>query len=90
MTCRTNASYEQNNTVDWIMRELMSLVSPSFPQWRSRCTNLQEHKPAGAPTCKSVTEVGCACLVWRLRGLVGEIDVSVNDYCRAFVLTCLS
>ncbi|CAM9170968.1 unnamed protein product, partial [Laminaria digitata] len=79
---------EGKDTTHWLMRELLSLMSPSFPPVALALHQLRDH--AG------VTEAECACLLQCLWGLTREIvpreviDRCVLEHSRTFLTWLLS
>ena len=79
---------EGKDTTDWLMRELLSLMNPSFPPVALALHQLRDSE--------GVTEAECACLIQCLWGLVREIvprdvrDNCVLEHSRAFLMWLLS
>ena len=69
-----NAQEDEENTTGWMMGELMSLMSPSFPPVALALHQLRD--------AKGVTEAECACLVQCIWGLAREmVPRDVQDRC---------
>lgn len=79
---------ERKNTTDWLMRELLSLMNPSFPPVALALHQLRDGE--------RVTEAECACLLQCLWGLVREtvprdvLDNCVLEHSRTFLMWILS
>lgn len=79
---------ESKNTTDWLMRELLSLMNPSFPPVALALHQLRDGH--------GVTEAECACLLQCLWGLVREtvprdvLDNCVLEHSRTFLMWLLS
>ena len=76
------------DSTDWLMRELLSLMSPSFPPVALALHQLRDEA--------SVTEAECACLIQCLWGLAREIvprnvvDKRVLEHSRMFLMWLMS
>lgn len=76
------------DSTDWLMRELLSLMSPSFPPVALALHQLRDEA--------SVTEAECACLIQCLWGLAREIvprnvvDKRVLEHSRTFLMWLMS
>lgn len=86
--CEDEDEEEGKDTTDWLMRELLSLMSPSFPPVALALHQLRD--------VGGVTEAECACLLQCLWGLVREIvprdvlDRCVLEHSRTFLTWLLS